>query len=188
MFVNQTSLYLCEIIIGMIKESQSHWKFFASGRRNCKACLVNLVTANRQDLIAALLAVATPEEDIVTLEIPMDDNAVDSFVFTICNKKQVKAIQANSIDVKDFASIVPADKLPKDFPSDLVVLTDCREVIPDILTNRTLQVLREGSKYVSQIHITDQRPDIKNDTIVVNEVLVAPKALRIAFKLPAPGK
>lgn len=171
---------------GMIKESQSHWKFFASGRRNCKACLVNVVTANRQDLIAVLMALATPEEDLVTLEIPMDDNAVDSFVFTICNKKQAKAIQAENADMKDYAVTVSSDKLPKDFPSDLVLLTDCREIISEILTTKTLQILKEGSKYISQIHITDQRPDIKNETVVMEEVLVAPKSLRVSLKLPSP--
>ncbi len=84
---------------GMIKESQNLWKYYASGRINIVAMLVQISTCKRQDLLSSLISFFNPEEDTVTIEFALDDSLIDNFVFVICPKRQYKSIIANNTDL-----------------------------------------------------------------------------------------
>ncbi len=58
----------------------------------------------------------------------------------------------------------------------------------DLLNPRIISILAKGSKYVNYIHITDQRADLRDDSITVKEVVQSPVAMRVQFKLPPADK
>ncbi len=104
------------------------------GRINCVALLAQINTENRQDLLSICYSFfAESVYDTISLEIPLnkidEPSCLDSFIIAVCNKRSHKSIQAASPDLRDFTSVVSADRLPQGFPSDLSILTDSREVV-----------------------------------------------------------
>lgn len=163
----------------MIKESQSTWKLYASGRRFCKGLVVELSTVGRHDLISLCLNIFKPSYDTVTLDVPMNDDCMDPFVFALLRRKEYKSAHAESKDLKDFAKVMPLEMLP---PS-LVALTDCPEVVMDLLQPVMVKTLQEHTKYFNSLHFTDQ-----NTVSTLGTTMLSPKALRFQFRLPTKNK
>jgi len=108
--------------------------------------------------------------DVLKLEIPL--NEMSKFCFAICGKAHVRDVVSQCNDIAKFTEVVTVKKLPK----ELVLRTDCEEIIPEILrSDDTMKAIEKLKHLLRVIHITD-KSDVDSRH---------PCMLRCEFQLPA---
>ncbi|KAJ4717414.1 DUF1682 family protein [Melia azedarach] len=77
----------------LLKEGQSVFKFYASGRRYCSGLLATMELKSRHDLISRLYNMVVPCKDEISFEVYMNEDAMDHVVFALAKKKVAKTLQ-----------------------------------------------------------------------------------------------
>lgn len=90
----------------LLKEGQTTFKFYASGRRYCQGLLATMELKSRHDLIARIYNMVVPSKDEITFEVYMNDDAMDHVVFAMARKKAAKAMHKDYRDLQRFATIM----------------------------------------------------------------------------------
>jgi len=164
---------------GLLKESQSCFKFYASGRRHCHCLLATLELRKRHDLFSLILAAVdlSVSADTVTIEVPMNDTDMEPFVFAIVRRKQERKLRKSTKDLENYCGVVKSTRLP----STLCILTDCPELEREFLDDPVVSVLKEREDLFASLHFTDQNS---------NPAFYAggsgnKKILRLKFNLPS---
>ena len=73
--------------MSFVKESESIYTLWCSGRTCCEGMLVELRMIKRQDLLALIIGLVKPVQDQLQIKVEMSKDAMDSFVFCIATKK-----------------------------------------------------------------------------------------------------
>lgn len=71
-----------------IKESESIYTLWCSGRTCCEGMLVELKMIKRQDLVSLIAGIMKPVHDQLHIKVEMSPDSMDNFVFCVANKKQ----------------------------------------------------------------------------------------------------
>lgn len=102
-----------------MRESFDQFRLFCSGRKNCRGMLFDFKVLfcvsldpqlkKRQDLFSLLLDFITPVDDIMvflllcaytqTVDIPLDPESVQPFVFALCRKRDYKSVHSENGDL-----------------------------------------------------------------------------------------
>lgn len=77
---------------GLIKESESLYTLWCSGRTCCEGMLVELKMIKRQDLVSLVAGLMRPQLDQVHIKIELTRGLMDSFVFAVGSKKTITKI------------------------------------------------------------------------------------------------
>lgn len=148
----------------LLKEGQTVFKFYASGRRYCQGLLATMEMKSRQDLISRLYNMVVPCKDEISFEVYMNEEAMDHVVFAVAKKKAAKTMQKEVRDLQKFAGMVPAPSGKKWVSEELAVISESKEVAGDLITEAVLeQVFGEkafekfGKGFMS-MHFSDQNP------------------------------
>jgi len=139
----------------LIKDSQSCFKFYASGRRYCHGMLATLELVSRHDLFSLTLSLVdlSIKQDELVIEIPMDED-MDPFIFAIFKKKHEKRIKKAKKDLREHARYKISSKR---LPSNLVAWTDCPELEAAFLCDdKVLRALEKYGDLFVSLHITDE--------------------------------
>lgn len=133
----------------LLKEGQSVFKFYASGRRFCQGMLATMELKSRHDLISRLYNMVVPCKDEITFEVYMNDDAMDHVIFAVARKKLAKTMQKEVRDLQRFATLIPNPNGRKWVADDLAVVSESKEVAADLITEAVLeQVLVFGFLYL----------------------------------------
>lgn len=124
----------------LLKEGQTTFKFYASGRRYCQGLLATLELKSRHDLIARIYNMVVPTRDEITFEVYMNDDAMDHVVFALARKKAAKAMHKDLRDLQRFATLLspPSAAARKWVSDDLAVISESREVASDLITDAVI--------------------------------------------------
>ncbi|GMY05085.1 Magnesium-protoporphyrin IX monomethyl ester [oxidative] cyclase 2, chloroplastic [Fagus crenata] len=152
----------------LLKEGQTVFKFYASGRRYCQGLLATMELKSRHDLISRLYNLVVPCKDEITFEVYMNEEAMDHVVFALAKKKAAKTMQKEVRDLQKFAGLVPGPPSTtsgrKWVSEELAVISESKEVAGDLITEAVLdQVFGEkafekyGKGFMS-MHFSDQQP------------------------------
>ncbi|XP_075648032.1 uncharacterized protein At5g49945-like [Castanea sativa] len=148
----------------LLKEGQTVFKFYASGRRYCQGLLATMELKSRHDLISRLYNMVVPCKDEISFEVYMNEEAMDHVVFAVAKKKAAKTMQKEVRDLQKFAGMVPAPSGKKWVSEELAVISESKEVAGDLITDAVLeQVFGEkafekfGKGFMS-MHFSDQSP------------------------------
>ncbi|MCI15222.1 hypothetical protein A2U01_0036358, partial [Trifolium medium] len=123
----------------LLKEGQTTFKFYASGRRYCQGLLATLELKSRHDLIARIYNMVVPCKDEITFEVYMNDDAMDHVVFAMARKKAAKAMHKDLRDLQRFATIMSPPTSRKWVSDDLAVISESREVASDLITDALIE-------------------------------------------------
>jgi len=141
----------------MMKESDSVFTLWCSGRVCCEGMLIELKLIKRQDLLAlamGLLNSKTQDQVVVKAEISKD--SMDSFVFAVCNKRSATKMHKEMTDLKQFCvSVAKADE-KYGIPTGFHVLSELAEASAAVLDARVVTMLQKYSDVIEYIHISDQ--------------------------------
>lgn len=72
---------------GFIKESESVYTLWCSGRSCCEGMLVELKLIRRQDLVAVISDLLKPSQDQLHIKIELSSDIMDPFVFCVATKR-----------------------------------------------------------------------------------------------------
>lgn len=86
--------------IGFIKESDSNYALWCSGRVCCEGMLVELKMIKRQDLVSIVAGIIKKSQDQVQIKVEMSKDSMDTFVMALYSKKSATKM------FKDLADLV----------------------------------------------------------------------------------
>ncbi|KAI7755290.1 hypothetical protein M8C21_004869 [Ambrosia artemisiifolia] len=157
----------------LMKEGQNVFKFYASGRRFCQDLVATMELKSRQDLIAKVYNMVVPCKDEMTIEVRMNEEAMDHVVFALAKKKAAKVMQKEVRDLQRFGSLMAVGPNGRKWVADeLLVITESKEVAGDLITETVLdQVFGEkafgnlGKLFIS-MHFSDQHQGMHKKMLV----------------------
>lgn len=123
----------------LLKEGQTVFKFYASGRRYCQGLLATIELKSRHDLISRMYNLIVPTRDEISFEVYMNDEAMDHVVFAVAKKKAAKVMQKEVRDLQRFAGIVSPPNGRKWVSEELAVISESKEVAGDLITEAVLE-------------------------------------------------
>ena len=130
----------------LLKEGQTTFKYYASGRRYCQGLLATLELKSRHDLIARIYNMIVPCRDEIAFEVYMNDDAMDHVVFAMAKKKVAKAMHKDVTDLQRFGTLLSAPSATatatatarKWVADDLAVISESKEVANDLITDAVI--------------------------------------------------
>ncbi|XP_066596720.1 PAT complex subunit CCDC47 isoform X2 [Prorops nasuta] len=140
---------------GLVKESESQYTFYCSGRIGCDSMLVELKLIKRQDLVAVLAQLFRPQNDQAHFQIELAKDEIDTFVIAVGTKKTAMHLVR---DMADISAYCPEKRPGEKFglPSGFYVMSEIAEATSAILDPRVVQAFVLFGKYIDYIHISDQ--------------------------------
>lgn len=159
----------------LIKDSQSDYIFYASGRVHCKKLLARIELRKRHDLASVVQDMVLPTYDKILIEVEMNDKDQDNFVFGIVKKKLATAAKKERYDLTTFSKTIENHKLSNNF----VIFSEFQELLETVLRKPILDKIEENMEYIDSIFISDQ-PLIKPTDIKQK----APKTICFVFRIP----
>ncbi|XP_034177939.1 PAT complex subunit CCDC47-like [Osmia lignaria lignaria] len=140
---------------GLVKESQSHYSLYCSGRVGCDSMLIELKLIKRQDLVAVLAQLVRPQNDQAHIRVELAKDETDNFVLAVATKRTAMHLIRDMADI----SVYCPEKRPGEkfgLPSGFYVMSEIAEAASAILDTRVLQAFAKFAPYIDYIHISDQ--------------------------------
>lgn len=141
---------------GFVKESESLYTLWCSGRTCCEGMLVELKMIKRQDLVSLIAGLMRPVQDQVQIKVEISKDSMDSFVFCVASKKTATKSFKEMNDLSKFCTLVnkPDDKY--NVPQGFSVLSEIPEATAAMLDSKLLAALNKFGHLIDFIHISDQ--------------------------------
>ncbi|KAE8690757.1 hypothetical protein F3Y22_tig00110893pilonHSYRG00456 [Hibiscus syriacus] len=156
----------------LLKEGQTVFKFYATGRRYCQGLLATMELKSRHDLISRLFNLVVPCKDEITFEVYMNDEAMDQVIFAVAKKKAAKGMQKEVRDLQRFAGLMTNPSGRKWVVDDLSVISESKEVAGDLITEAVLEQVfgdkayeKYGKNFIS-MQFSDQHPGMHRKMLV----------------------
>ncbi|XP_055713303.1 PAT complex subunit CCDC47 [Phlebotomus papatasi] len=141
---------------GLVKESESTFTLWCSGRTCCEGMLVELKMIKRQDLVAIIAGLIRPSLDQVHMKIEMSRDVMDTFVFCVGTKKTVTKMFKEQSDLSKFCTLVNKSEEKYKVPMGFSVLSEIPEASQGVLDSRMVAALNKYAPLIEYIHISDQ--------------------------------
>jgi hypothetical protein len=144
----------------LIKETDSSYLVWCSGRVGVSGMLSQMKLVKRQDVIGMVYNWFRPKTDRVIHKIDLDKNEIDPVVFVMGNKKSVAKAVKDYTDLSTYA--IERKGLERfGLPASFALHAEIAETISAILDPFVVQHLQKYEKYIDLIHITDQFCGVK---------------------------
>lgn len=175
----------------LVKESQSVFRFYASGRRHCSWLSATLELVNRQDLLSVIWEVVSPSQDRLDIEVCMNEGSMQQMVLLVAAPKVAKEMVKDLKDLEDLTHRVDVgrDRLAA-WPGDkLVAYAEHSSLLYDLMVDQVVDLLfSKGTfeplaRYWRYMHFTT---DMVDESVQSGATSQAPKkVLRFSFVLPS---
>lgn len=140
---------------GLIKESESQYSIYCTGRIGCDSMLIELKLIKRQDLVAIMTHLVRPQNDQAHLRIELSKDETDNFILAVATKKTATHL---SKDMADISMYCPERRSGEKFnlPNGFFVMSEISEATSTVLDSRVLQAFNKFGQYIDYIHVSDQ--------------------------------
>lgn len=88
-----------EFTDGLIKESDSIYTLWCSGRTCCEGMLIELKLIRRQDLLSFISDLMKKSQDKLHIKIELSPDVMDTFVFSVASKRTANKFVKEMYDV-----------------------------------------------------------------------------------------
>ncbi|KAH0546943.1 PAT complex subunit CCDC47 [Cotesia glomerata] len=139
----------------LIKESESQYSIYCSGRVGCESLLIELKLLKRQDLINVIAQILRPQNDQAHLKFEMSKDETDNFVFAVATKRTAVHFTR---DIADISTYCP-EKRPGDkfgLPAGFYLMSEISEAATAVLDSKVVAAFTKYSQFIDYIHISDQ--------------------------------
>lgn len=176
------------VAVPLVKESASCYKFYASGRRFCEGCLVTLNLRSRPDLLAWLVSLVAPAEDLLEAEVYLGEQHCPPMVLAVGTPRQIRSLTGRRTDLSKLAKPVKvptgaaAGELAGWPHSKLQVVAEHGSLVTELLGDPRVAPLftspqhADKLKYFRALTISDQDSDGSHKRV-----------LRLTLALPPSG-
>lgn len=141
---------------GFIKESESQYTLWCSGRTCCEGMLVELKLIKRQDLVSVIAGFMKPVQDQIVLKVELSQDIFDTFVFAVATKKAASRLFKEQSDLNKFCTLVNKSEDKYKVPLGFTVLSEIPEASAAVLDSRLIAALNKYAHLIEFIHISDQ--------------------------------
>lgn len=141
---------------GLIKESDSLYSLWCSGRTCTEGMLVELKMIKRQDLVSIIAGIMKPTQDQVHIKLELSKDSMDTFVFCAAAKKTATKLFKEQSDLSKFCIQVNKPEEKYNVPSGFSVLSEIPEASSTILDSRVIAALNKYGHLIDYIQISDQ--------------------------------
>lgn len=141
---------------GFIKESDSIYTLWCSGRNLVEGMLIELKLIKRQDLLSITMGLAKKVQDQVQIRVELSQGVMDSFVMAIASKKSVAKNFKDLTDLKQYCINVTKADEKYNLPTGFSVLSEIPEATAAMIDSRVIAVLNKYNQMIDCIHISDQ--------------------------------
>ncbi|VDM40026.1 unnamed protein product [Toxocara canis] len=139
----------------LVKETDSNYSIWCSGRSGCQGMLIQLKLQKRQDLISVVMGLARPKQDKAIIRIDVDQNEMDSFVLAFGQRKSVTKAVKEMMDLNVFTvERKGVDRLG--LPSSMAVFAEISEAATAIIDPAVQTVVRRYESAIDYFHFSDQ--------------------------------
>ncbi|VVC30022.1 Protein of unknown function DUF1682 [Cinara cedri] len=170
---------------GIIKETESSYTLWCSGRTCCEGMLVELKFIKRQDLATVFNQFLRPIKDEVHIKVDMNKEDMDTFVFCVASKKTATRYSKEMADLSVFC---PERKPGANYglTDSFSVLSELGEVSSSILDAKTVNYINKYSDVLDCLHFSDRYSGFKSndDTTVATKLPTVKKVLIFTFTIP----
>ncbi|CDW54897.1 DUF1682 domain containing protein [Trichuris trichiura] len=171
----------------MIKESDSSYAIWCSGRQGCLGMLAQLKLIKRQDLSSVLIGFFRPRYDTVSIKFTLCPEEMDPYVFAVGQRRSLVKVVADSSDL-----VVPsmycsekksAEKLG--LPSNFTVYSELGEVAANIVDPKFTAAVAKYPGCIDYLHISDQYVASKpNESESTTKPPVTSKVVILVLNVP----
>jgi hypothetical protein len=139
----------------LVKESESVFSLWCSGRVACDGMLIEMRTLKRQDLVSVISNIIKPSRDQVQVKVHMNDEDMDTFVFCLASKKAAAKLIKEMSDISTFC---PEKRSVDKYgvSEKFVIMSEIAEVAAAMMDAKMTAVLNKYSDSVDSIHFSDQ--------------------------------
>ncbi|KAJ2786183.1 hypothetical protein H4R18_000030 [Coemansia javaensis] len=133
------------------RDSAADMLFYASGRRHCRFAQGHMVLRARQDPIALASDLLAGAPERLEVEVELEDDAFEGFVFAAVLQKRSRAVGRDRYDISTFASSFRSDRVP----ARAVVFSECADATGQLLDSGLDAVLADEDALLEEIYVTD---------------------------------
>ncbi|XP_001850592.2 coiled-coil domain-containing protein 47 [Culex quinquefasciatus] len=171
--------------LSFIKESESVYTLWCSGRTCCEGMLVELKMIKRQDLVSLIAGIMKPVQDQLHIKVEMSQDAMDNFVFCVATRKQAAKMFKEMNDLNKFCTLVNKADEKYNCPG-YSLLSEIAEASSSLLDSRLVAALNKFSHLIEYIHVSDQYsgPIQQEDPNTLKQPEVK-RILHCGFNMPA---
>eukprot|EP00111_Clytia_hemisphaerica_P021047 TCONS_00062052-protein len=174
----------------LVKESESVYTLWCTGRQYCEGMLVELRLLKRHDLVSVMAQMMRPKSELIKVTVYMDDEDMDNFVFALLPKKQAAKYQKELQDLSYFCGDKKsAERFNLENHS---VLSESGEVTDFILSQQVCNIIKKNEECFESLHFSDQfvgpKKDETEETEGSNKLKKPKKVLLFEFKIPGNGR
>lgn len=141
---------------GFIKESDSIYTLWCSGRNLVEGMLIELKLIKRQDLLSITMGLVKKVQDQVQIKVELSSGVMDTFVMAIASKKSVGKMFKELSDLKQYCINVTKPDEKYNLPNGFSILSEINEASAAVIDSRIIAVLNKYSQLIDSIHISDQ--------------------------------
>lgn len=170
--------------VGLVKDSESGYTLWCSGRAGLEGMLVELHLVKRQDLLCLLSRMVRPTPDQMVVKVTMSPTCMDNFVMCVANKKTGMKLMKGLADLSTYC---PEKKKPEKYglPANFTVMSEMGEVANAMLDAKVLSIIKKYEDCIDYIHMSDQYsgPRIQEDA-QPTKLPEVKKVLLFGFNVP----
>lgn len=173
---------------GLVKDSESVYTLWCSGRLCVEGMLVELRLLKRQDLLSLIAQMVRPSADQLVIRVTMSPQSMDGFVMCLATKKTAARLHKTMADLSTYC---PEKKRPDKYglPANFTVLSEMGEVANAMVDQKVLSVIKRYEECIDYIHMSDQYsgPRLQEDT-QPTKLPEVKKVLLFGFNVPGMGR
>ncbi|XP_002160445.1 PAT complex subunit CCDC47 isoform X1 [Hydra vulgaris] len=173
----------------LVKESESVYTLWCTGRQYCEGMLVELRLLKRHDIVSIISQMMRPRPEIVKITVYMDDEDMDNFVFSLLPKKQASKYHK---DLQDLAFFCGEKKSADRYElPNFSILSESGEVSDFVLSTQVCNVIKKYENCFESLHFSDQFVGQKKedgDEEGTAKLKKPKKVLIFEFKIPGNGR
>ncbi|XP_031619330.1 coiled-coil domain-containing protein 47 [Contarinia nasturtii] len=171
---------------GFIKESESVYTLWCSGRTCCEGMLVELKLIRRQDLVAIISDIMKPSQDQLHIKIELSSDIMDPFVFCVATKKTASKFFKEMYDLSKFCILVNNPETKYNVPTGMSVLSEIPEASSAMLDSRVTAMMSKYGHLIDYIYVSDQYNGVisQEDQSQQLKMPDVKKQLSLGFNLP----
>lgn len=138
-----------------LRESDSTYSLWCSGRVCCEGMLVQLKLLKRQDLVSVMATMLRGGVDQLNVCVSLCADEMDAIVFAVANRRSAARLVR---DMPDLSSYCPERRSAERYGlvSSYVVMSEVHEAIGLLLDDRVCSALNKHSALIDFIHVSDQ--------------------------------
>jgi len=173
----------------LVKESESVYTLWCTGRQYCEGMLVELRLLKRHDLVSVISQLLRPKSEVIKVTVYMDEEDMDNFVFALLPKKQASKYQK---ELQDLSFFCGEKKSAERFGlPDYCILSEIGEVADFVLSTQICNILKKYENCFESLHFSDQFVGPKKDEVEEEgsaKLRKPKKVLLFEFKIPGTGR